>query len=86
MFWQFIINQDKRLSKWHKKEQNQPKETVAYTGKILLLYYINVFFSLQKSPFRDTEPPFRDTERPFQSSECTFRITEQGKRIKSFTF
>ena len=34
-------------------------------------------FSLQKSPFRDTEPPFRDTERPFQSSECTFRITER---------
>ena len=59
------------------KGQNQPKETVACTGKILLLYYINVLFSLQKSPFRDTEPPFRDSERPFQSTERTFRITER---------
>ena len=59
------------------KGQNQPKETVACTGKILLLYYINVLLSLQKSPFRDTEPPFRDSERPFQSTERTFRITER---------
>lgn len=60
-----------------KRNKNQPKETAAYTGKILLLYYINVLLSLQKSPFRDTEPPFRDSERTFQSTERTFRITER---------
>ena len=60
-----------------KRNKINPKKLSLILEKILLLYYINVLFSLQKSPFRDTEPPFRDSERPFQSTERTFRITER---------
>ena len=46
------------------------------TGEILLLYYINVLFKLQKVIFRDTERTFRSSEHIFRDLERTFRITE----------